>query len=101
MKKGYFNIRMRDLVSGGTYLAEVEGYKVVIPGFEIYGFFAHKRHNLFDSPWRITEVSTGFAMPDYTDGVTRQEAINRVAQLLSEMGKDKFIKAMEKAKQLV
>ncbi len=80
----------------------VTGCKVVIPGFEEFDFFVHRgteRRLLTENPWRISEVSTGGAMPRETDGHTRQEAINKVTQFLTLKGKDKLVKVIDRVTQ--
>ncbi len=95
-----YRINLKYPLTGGWETRDVQGYKVIIPGFEEFDFFVHRgpeRLILTENPWRISEVTTGFAFPRETDGATRQKAIDNVSRFLSEKGKEKFIRAMEKA----
>jgi len=73
---------------------DVQGYPVVIRGFEEYEFFVHRSINGFESGWRISEKITGLCFPVRCDGRTRQDAVNKTIEGITEVGKDKFAKVL-------
>lgn len=90
--------------NGETIRRDVEGYRVVIPGFEDFGFFVHRATDPIieeESTWRVSEVETGFGFPLELEGYTRQEAIRRTTRFLHAKGKSKFLEAMGKARNLL
>lgn len=76
----------------------IDGYKVVISGFEEYSFFVHRYEG---SDWQVSEESTGFSIPSYCDGATRISAINKATELLKKTGKEKLATIVQKAKDVI
>lgn len=96
-KRSIYHVRVMYPLTSKREWRDVQGYKVVITGFEEFEFFVHRgfdRGILDDGLWRISEATTGFAFPHETDGTTRQAAIDRVTSFLSCKGKAKFINAI-------
>lgn len=58
---------------------EIWGHKVVFPGYEGFGFVVH-RDLQFPPKWRVSEVTTGFALG--ADHPTRKAAIEMAMGLL-------------------
>jgi len=79
----------------------IEGYRVIIPGFEEYEFFLHKDHILDDGNWRLSEATTGAGFPDSCNSPTRQETINLAAVGLKKIGKTGFARCMTAAKRII
>ncbi len=101
-KKGDYQIRIQTPLDLKPYWQDVEGYKVVIEGFEEFDFFTHKRDNtLLDKVlWRISEVSTGYALPAECDGATRLRALEKATEYLKSKGKkDRLLEVIKLAKE--
>lgn len=62
-----------------------------------YVFFTHK----FPSGWRMSEASTGFAIPDSAYSVTRSIAQKKGVRQLAHCGRARFRKAMREAKEQI
>ena len=101
MKKQTFRKYVEYPVGGRREWQEIQGYHVVILGFEEFSFFVHKGASHFEEGWHISEESTGFGLPEELDASTRQKAIDNVSRFLKEKGKDKFINVLSKAKEIV
>ena len=100
--KRLYEITTRSPFDDSIVKRDAQGYRVVILGLEEFSFFVHRRIEPVGSDsWRISEVTTGFALPSDLDGSTRQEAIDNATTFLSEKGKPKFITAMDRAKNLL
>ena len=101
MKKQTFCKYIKYPVVGRMEWQEIQGYSVVILGFEEFSFFVHKGSSFFEEGWHISEESTGFGLPEELDASTRQKAIDNASRFLKEKGKDKFINALSKAREIV
>jgi len=102
MKRQTFRIHIKYPLDGRTEWQEILGYGIVIPGFEEFCFFVHRNYSrFFNEFWHISEESTGFGFPDELDAPTRQKAIDSATRFLKEKGKDKFISALNKAREVV
>ena len=85
---------------GNPYKKVVNGYRVILPGFEEYGLFVH-RSFLTSCDWRITEVSTGCRFPDNIAAQTREKTISNLYIYLKEIGKHKLDNHIKKALELL
>lgn len=101
MKRETFRKYVKYPIDGRTEWQVIQGYRVVIIGFEEFSFFVHRGSNYFEEGWHISEESTGFGLPEKLDALTRQKAIDNATRFLKEKGKDKFIGVLNKAREIV
>jgi len=99
--KRIFNIRVIYPPSIDITIKPIEGYRVILPGFEGYEFFLHKNHVLDDGRWRLSEATTGFAFPDNINDVSRQNTIANASAILKKVGIASFKQKVARAKRLI
>lgn len=68
---------------------EVKGRKVVIPGFEEFGFFVHRGIGREGNSWVVSEEEGGGMI---ANGKLQKTAIAAAQGLLVKMGEKKFLK---------
>jgi len=100
MKKQTFRIAKEYPLDGHKEWGVIEGYGVIIPGFDEFTFFVHKAPLLptFETKWRISEETSGRAFPEELDRKTRQATIEAVTTFLTDKGKPFFIEVLEEAR---
>jgi len=78
----------------GYFTEEVDGYSLVIAGFEKYKFFVHNGMK----NWTVSETTTGSAIIDYCQ--TKKQAIETASKRLNSYGLQKVDEVIERSKKL-
>lgn len=85
MQKEKFKIAHADGVK------EVEGRRIIIPGFEGINFFVHKLYEN-NGVWTVSELKSGRSVGIYD--YTRKPTIKEVIKKLQPFGKEKLVEAI-------
>lgn len=76
----------------GSAYQQVKGYKITLPGYEQFCFFAHR----YGKYWQISEAITGKRASD--SGMdTMREAIENIRVKLEDIGREKVISTINDA----